>query len=101
MNSDFPGSRSLEERLRTAGIHTCADVRRLSREALQRDYGGKTGDMLFSYARGVDIKELEPNQKRKSVSEVRVERCHSSIALLRLQQMRALIKVRRPSLKFA
>ncbi|GAQ82378.1 DNA repair protein REV1 [Klebsormidium nitens] len=58
---------SLEERLRVAGIHTCADVRRVSREALQRDFGVKTGDMLYSYARGVDIKELETNQKRKSV----------------------------------
>lgn len=59
-----------------AGIHTCADVRRVSREALQRDFGVKTGDMLYSYARGVDIKELEPNQKRKSVS--RWTRCHVS-----------------------
>lgn len=40
---------------------------RASKDFLQREFGVKTGDMLWSYARGIDIREVQPAQERKSI----------------------------------
>lgn len=34
----------------------------LGQDFLQRELGVKTGDMLWSYARGIDIREVQPAQ---------------------------------------
>ncbi|MCO5607190.1 hypothetical protein L7F22_061383 [Adiantum nelumboides] len=36
-------------------------------ETLQHDYGVKTGDMLWCYARGIDIRQVITYQERKSI----------------------------------
>jgi nucleotidyltransferase/DNA polymerase involved in DNA repair len=42
----------------------------LGQDFLQREFGVKTGDMLWSYARGIDIREVQPAQ-------VHIYLCHS------------------------
>ncbi|GBG62309.1 hypothetical protein CBR_g29916 [Chara braunii] len=37
------------------------------KEALQREFGVKTGDMLWAYARGIDHREVKCVQERKSI----------------------------------
>ncbi|MCO5551215.1 hypothetical protein L7F22_004714 [Adiantum nelumboides] len=65
---DLPGvGWSLQERLHSKGIYSCKQLRAVSKETLQHDYGVKTGDMLWCYARGIDNRQVITYQERKSI----------------------------------
>ncbi|KAL7002869.1 hypothetical protein U1Q18_004028 [Sarracenia purpurea var. burkii] len=57
----------LEEKLKKRQIQTCGQLRRLSKEYLQKEFGIKTGDMLWKYSRGVDNRLVGVIQENKSV----------------------------------
>ncbi|KAI8554582.1 hypothetical protein RHMOL_Rhmol05G0109000 [Rhododendron molle] len=44
----------LEEKLKRKQIQTCGQLRMISKESLQKEFGVKTGDMLWNNSRGVD-----------------------------------------------
>ncbi|XP_052196015.1 DNA repair protein REV1 isoform X3 [Diospyros lotus] len=52
---ELPGiGHVLEEKLMRRHIQTCGQLRRISKESLQKELGIKTGDMLWNYCRGID-----------------------------------------------
>ncbi|XP_022099983.1 DNA repair protein REV1-like isoform X2 [Acanthaster planci] len=66
---DLPGvGWSTGARLRTMGIETCVDLQNLSLGALQKEFGPKTGQSLYSYCRGIDNRPIRAERERKSVS---------------------------------
>eukprot|EP01018_Ginkgo_biloba_P015505 Gb_33413 [translate_table: standard] len=66
--NEFPGvGHALEEKLNSQNIHNCSELRKFSKEALQRDFGSKTGDMLWHYARGIDHRQVQTAQEHKSI----------------------------------
>ncbi len=64
----FGVGRVTAARLRTLGIQTGADLKRLGEERL-RDLLGKHGTQLYRYACGEDNRPVEPVRVRKSVSK--------------------------------
>src|SRR6202008_3919336 len=56
-----------EQKLVQLGIHTCAELQRLSRIELQELFG-KFGVDLFDLCRGIDDRPVEPDRPRKSLS---------------------------------
>lgn len=66
---DLPGvGWSLGQRLETMGVKTCSDLQKLSLQALQKEFGQKTGLQLYQYCRGIDDRTLRTERERKSVS---------------------------------
>ncbi|CAM8937715.1 unnamed protein product [Rhodiola kirilowii] len=64
----LPGiGRVLEEKLKKRNIETCGQLRIISKETLQREFGTKTGEMLWNYSRGVDNRLVGHFQESKSV----------------------------------
>ncbi|XP_026394158.1 DNA repair protein REV1-like [Papaver somniferum] len=64
----LPGiGRVLEDKLKTRFIQTCSQLRMIPKESLQKDFGEKTGDMLFNYCRGIDNRAVGLLQETKSV----------------------------------
>ncbi|KAL2939166.1 DNA repair protein REV1, partial [Bienertia sinuspersici] len=57
----------LEQKLKAKGVQTCGQLQIFSKEALQRDFGTKTGEMLWNYCRGVDNRLVGVTQETKSV----------------------------------
>ncbi|KAK4739952.1 hypothetical protein R3W88_003649 [Solanum pinnatisectum] len=57
----------LEEKLNRRQITTCGQLRMLSKETLQKDFGSKTGSMLWNYSRGVDDRLVGMIQESKSI----------------------------------
>lgn len=57
----------LAEKLKNQQIQTCGQLRTISKESLQKDFGKKTGDMLWSYCRGIDSRPVEVFQETKSI----------------------------------
>ncbi|CAI9101949.1 OLC1v1000122C2 [Oldenlandia corymbosa var. corymbosa] len=57
----------LDEKLRTMQIRTCGQLRMISKESLQKDFGIKTGDMLWNFSRGIDSRMVGVIQETKSV----------------------------------
>ncbi|XP_019055686.1 PREDICTED: DNA repair protein REV1 isoform X3 [Nelumbo nucifera] len=57
----------LEEKLKKRQIWTCGQLRRVSKESLLKDFGTKTGDMLWSYCRGIDNRMVGMVQETKSI----------------------------------
>jgi DNA polymerase-4 len=55
-----------EARMKALGIHTGADLKRLSRESLCR-YFGKAGFYYYDIARAVDLRPVNPERARKSI----------------------------------
>ena len=47
---------------------TCTDLQRISISVLRREFGQKTGEMLYKYCRGHDDRPLMVERERKSVS---------------------------------
>jgi len=58
--------RVTEQRLRNLGILTGADLKKPSREELEK-YFGKVGGYYFDIARGIDLRPVVPNRLRKSI----------------------------------
>jgi DNA repair protein REV1 len=50
------------------GALTCSDLKRFSQTELQREFGAKTGNVLYRLCRGEDDRELNFGYQRKSVS---------------------------------
>uniref|UniRef100_A0A7N2MXH7 DNA repair protein REV1 n=1 Tax=Quercus lobata TaxID=97700 RepID=A0A7N2MXH7_QUELO len=44
----------LEEKLKKQDVWTCGQLRMISKDSLQKDFGLKTGEMLWNYSRGLD-----------------------------------------------
>ncbi|XP_071805279.1 DNA repair protein REV1-like isoform X1 [Asterias amurensis] len=66
---DLPGvGWSTGSRLRTMGIETCGDLQGLTLGTLQKEFGPKTGQALYSYCRGIDDRAIRVERERKSVS---------------------------------
>ncbi|GER26090.1 DNA polymerase IV [Striga asiatica] len=57
----------LEGKLKQKQIKTCGQLRLISKESLQKDFGMKTGEMLWKYSRGVDNRLVGVIQESKSV----------------------------------
>lgn len=58
----------LYKKLRDLELETCQDLRKISLSALQKDFGAKTGQMLYHYCRGIDERPVQAEHERKSVS---------------------------------
>ncbi|RVT94513.1 DNA polymerase IV [Sphingomonas crocodyli] len=54
------------KRMEKLGIHTGADLRRASRELLDRHFG-KSGNYYYLAARGIDHRQVKPDRVRKSI----------------------------------
>jgi len=66
---DLPGvGYSLTHRMQEIGIETCGDVKALPLAKLQAEFGAKTGQMLYEFARGIDSRVLKLSTERKSLS---------------------------------
>eukprot|EP00268_Persea_americana_P055512 TRINITY_DN6459_c0_g3_i2.p1 TRINITY_DN6459_c0_g3~~TRINITY_DN6459_c0_g3_i2.p1 ORF type:complete len:708 (+),score=124.96 TRINITY_DN6459_c0_g3_i2:1408-3531(+) len=57
----------LAEKLKNRHIQTCGQLRTISKESLQKDFGTKTGDMLWNCCRGIDNRPVEVIQEMKSI----------------------------------
>ncbi|KAL0542076.1 hypothetical protein IC582_022165 [Cucumis melo] len=65
---DLPGiGHALEEKLKKRSILTCSQLRMISKDSLQKDFGLKTGEMLWNYSRGVDNRAVGLIQESKSI----------------------------------
>ncbi|KAH0924273.1 hypothetical protein HID58_024291 [Brassica napus] len=64
----LPGVGSvLKEKLEMQNIQTCRQLRLISKDSLQKDFGVKTGEMLWSYSRGLDLRSVTAVQESKSI----------------------------------
>ncbi|XP_057450361.1 DNA repair protein REV1 isoform X4 [Lotus japonicus] len=57
----------LQEKLKKQNVHTCGQLRTISKALLQKDYGMKTGEMLWNYSRGIDSRAVGVFQESKSI----------------------------------
>ncbi|XP_047338649.1 DNA repair protein REV1 [Impatiens glandulifera] len=57
----------LEEKLKAQEIKTCGELCMISKESLQRDFGSKTGEMLWNCSRGIDNRPVGVLQESKSI----------------------------------
>ncbi|KAL4615318.1 hypothetical protein ACB092_07G115200 [Castanea dentata] len=57
----------LEEKLKKQNVWTCGQLCMISKDSLQKDFGLKTGEMLWNYSRGVDNRLVGLIQESKSV----------------------------------
>ncbi|XP_058007455.1 DNA repair protein REV1 isoform X2 [Hevea brasiliensis] len=57
----------LEGKLKKQNISTCGQLRLISKDSLQKDFGLKTGEMLWNYSRGIDNRLVGVIQESKSV----------------------------------
>ena len=58
----------MEKKLQTLGVETCSELQKFSSQALQREFGPKTGLLLYQHCRGIDDRALKTERERKSVS---------------------------------
>ncbi|XP_017512628.3 DNA repair protein REV1 isoform X3 [Manis javanica] len=67
--TNLPGvGRSMESKLTSLGIGTCGDLQSLTMAQLQKEFGPKTGQMLYRFCRGLDDRPVRTEKERKSVS---------------------------------
>ncbi|KAL8159269.1 hypothetical protein V2J09_000806 [Rumex salicifolius] len=57
----------MEEKLKKRQVQTCGQLQMISKECLQKDFGLKTGEMLWNYSRGIDNRLVGVIQENKSV----------------------------------
>ncbi|OZJ05683.1 hypothetical protein BZG36_01448 [Bifiguratus adelaidae] len=57
---------ALAEKLEAKGIEKLVQLRQLSKLSLQEEFGAKTGEMLYNFARGIDNRPLEVDKPRQS-----------------------------------
>ncbi|XP_062065936.1 DNA repair protein REV1 isoform X4 [Lepus europaeus] len=66
---NLPGvGRSMESKLASLGIKTCGDLQYMTMAKLQKEFGPKTGQMLYRFCRGLDDRPVRTEKERKSVS---------------------------------
>ncbi|XP_009082277.1 PREDICTED: DNA repair protein REV1-like [Acanthisitta chloris] len=58
----------MESKLASLGIKTCGDLQCASMSKLQKEFGPKTGQMLYRFCRGLDDRPVRTEKERKSVS---------------------------------
>ncbi|XP_059514959.1 DNA repair protein REV1 isoform X5 [Myotis daubentonii] len=67
--TNLPGvGRSMEAKLASLGIKTCGDLQYMTMARLQREFGPKTGQMLYRFCRGLDDRPVRTEKERKSIS---------------------------------
>ncbi|XP_063161039.1 DNA repair protein REV1 isoform X2 [Candoia aspera] len=65
----LPGvGRTIESKLSSMGIKTCGDLQCVTMSKLQKEFGPKTGQMLYRFCRGLDDRPVQREKTRKSVS---------------------------------
>ncbi|XP_007436144.2 DNA repair protein REV1 [Python bivittatus] len=65
----LPGvGRTMESKLSSMGIKTCGDLQCVTMSKLQKEFGPKTGQMLYRFCRGLDDRPVQREKTRKSVS---------------------------------
>ncbi|CAL0332106.1 unnamed protein product [Lupinus luteus] len=57
----------LQQKLKKQKVHTCGQLQMISKASLQKDYGVKTGEMLWNYSRGIDNRMVGAIQESKSI----------------------------------
>uniref|UniRef100_A0A8D2CYM8 DNA repair protein REV1 n=1 Tax=Sciurus vulgaris TaxID=55149 RepID=A0A8D2CYM8_SCIVU len=66
---NLPGvGRSMESKLTSLGIKTCGDLQYMTMAKLQKEFGPKTGQMLYRFCRGLDDRPVRTEKERKSIS---------------------------------
>lgn len=64
----LPGvGHALQEKLKKQNVQTCGQLMMISKVSLQKDYGMKTGEMLWNYSRGIDTRLVGEFQECKSI----------------------------------
>ncbi len=67
--SSLPGvGWALNRKLEEYEIETCGQLQMISLDTLKQRHGGKTGEMLYYYSRGIDSRELKLSHEKKSLS---------------------------------
>ncbi|KAF7994462.1 hypothetical protein HCN44_003934 [Aphidius gifuensis] len=67
--NDIPGvGSSMMLQLQKMNIKNCKDLQSLTMNVLQKEFGKKTGEMLYNTCRGIDNSKLNIEHVRKSVS---------------------------------
>jgi len=59
---------SMNAKLSSLGVSTCSELQKLPLALLQKQFGMKTGQMLYKCCRGVDDRTFRTGVERKSVS---------------------------------
>ncbi|KAL6213330.1 hypothetical protein ACLB2K_012777 [Fragaria x ananassa] len=57
----------LEEKLKKRNVLTCGQLRTIPKDSLQKDFGIKTGEMLWNHGRGIDNRLVGVIQESKSI----------------------------------
>ncbi|GJN23675.1 hypothetical protein PR202_gb11341 [Eleusine coracana subsp. coracana] len=64
----LPGiGHTVSAKLNSKEIEYCSQLRNISKDALHKDFGKKTGDLLWNYCRGIDHSIVGAVQETKSV----------------------------------
>ncbi|XP_028412709.1 DNA repair protein REV1-like [Dendronephthya gigantea] len=67
--ADLPGvGHALNKKLKYLNVITCTELQSITMSVLRREFGQKTGEMLYKYSRGQDDRQLKVERERKSVS---------------------------------
>ncbi|XP_055493148.1 DNA repair protein REV1 isoform X2 [Leucoraja erinacea] len=67
--SSLPGvGRALEYKMASFGVKTCGELQQILMARLQKEFGPKTGQMLYRFCRGLDDRPVRTEKERKSVS---------------------------------
>ncbi|XP_059820449.1 DNA repair protein REV1 isoform X3 [Hypanus sabinus] len=67
--SSLPGvGRALEYKMASFGVKTCGELQQILMPRLQKEFGPKTGQMLYRFCRGLDDRPVRTEKERKSVS---------------------------------
>lgn len=66
---DLPGiGRKTARRFAEMNIETCEQLQKIPLDRLRREFGAKTGESFYRFSRGIDDREINVHQERKSVS---------------------------------
>lgn len=77
----------MESKLTSLGIRTCGDLQYMTMARLQKEFGPKTGQMLYRFCRGLDDRPVRTEKERKSVSAEIDQGCLKSSILKKLTQL--------------
>uniref|UniRef100_A0AAV2JZ59 DNA repair protein REV1 n=1 Tax=Knipowitschia caucasica TaxID=637954 RepID=A0AAV2JZ59_KNICA len=59
---------AMGKKLAAVGVRSCGDLQQVSMAVLQKRFGPRTGQTLFSFCRGLDDRPVRYEKERKSVS---------------------------------
>lgn len=58
----------MAKKLKQLEVENCGQLQRRSLQALQKEFGPKTGQTLYNFCRGIDDRQIKLEKERKSVS---------------------------------